>query len=108
MNVAVAGATAGKMLTQAKLLVTKMKGNRRINYANDWKLLTIFIGGNDLCSYCTNPETYSPQNYANNIRQALDFLKSNVPRLFINLMTAPDVLGYANFKSDKTCDILYR
>jgi hypothetical protein len=22
---------------------------------NDWKLIMIFIGGNDLCGYCGNP-----------------------------------------------------
>lgn len=96
------------MLTQAKVLVAKMKGNRQIDFVNDWKLLTIFIGGNDLCSFCLDPEKYSPKNYANNIRQALDFLKSNVPRLFVNLMTAPDVLGYAAFNVYKSCDQLHR
>lgn len=25
-----------------------------VNFENDWKLVTIFIGGKDLCEYCTD------------------------------------------------------
>ena len=26
--------------------------HQKINFKEDWKLITIFIGGNDLCQYC--------------------------------------------------------
>lgn len=25
-----------------------------VNFENDWKLVTIFTGGKDLCEYCTD------------------------------------------------------
>lgn len=25
-----------------------------VDFQNDWKLVTLFIGGNDLCQYCNN------------------------------------------------------
>lgn len=27
---------------------------QRINFQEDWKIITVFIGGNDLCDFCTN------------------------------------------------------
>ena len=34
------------------MLVKKMKDDPRIDFENDWKLITLLIGGNDLCDYC--------------------------------------------------------
>jgi len=61
-----------------------------------------------LCFYCADRVTYSPKSYAKNIRQGLDFLKSNVPRLFINFITAPDVAGSTSFNVYKNCDQSHR
>ena len=39
-------------------LISKMEGydaDGLMDIANDWKMVTIFIGGNDLCRYCNNP-----------------------------------------------------
>ena len=40
------------MLAQATAMVTKMKASTSIDYLNGWKLVTFFIGGNDLCKSC--------------------------------------------------------
>lgn len=26
--------------------------SQEVDFENDWKLVTIFVGGNDLCHYC--------------------------------------------------------
>ena len=39
---------------QARDLVAKMKASRDVDMDHDWKLVTILIGGNDLCQYCEN------------------------------------------------------
>ena len=39
---------------QAELLVKRMKKNPKIDFQNDWKVITIFVGGNDLCRFCYN------------------------------------------------------
>lgn len=38
---------------QADQLIQRFKDDR-IDYNNDWKLITLFVGGNDLCQYCFN------------------------------------------------------
>ncbi|KAM9435049.1 phospholipase B1, membrane-associated-like isoform 1-T1 [Clarias gariepinus] len=86
LNQAVAGAKSIDLLNQAKVLVNRMKTDNRINFDSDWKVITMFIGGNDFCDSCENPLHYSPENFLKRIQLALDFLHSEVPRAIINLV----------------------
>ncbi|KAI1240634.1 Phospholipase B1, partial [Lamprotornis superbus] len=86
-NQAVAGAHAEGVPEQARKLVDLMKNDTRIDFQNDWKLITVFIGGNDLCQFCQDPVHYSPENYTYNIQIALDLLHKEVPRAYVNLVT---------------------
>ncbi|XP_066450548.1 phospholipase B1, membrane-associated [Eleutherodactylus coqui] len=104
LNLAVPGSKADDMLQQAQLLVTRMKEmnlTKTINYAEDWKLLTIFIGGNDLCDICKDPDYYSPEQFVYRIKQALDYLQQEVPRMFVNLVTILDILPLKEFHDNK-------
>ncbi|OWK57760.1 Phospholipase B1, membrane-associated [Lonchura striata] len=87
LNQAVAGARAEDVPEQVRKLVDRMKNDTRIDFQNDWKLITLFIGGNDLCKVCENPARYSPENYTYNIQIALDLLHKEVPRAYVNLAT---------------------
>ena len=42
------------MPDQADDLINKMYNNPLIDWTEDWKVVTLFIGGNDLCGYCNN------------------------------------------------------
>ncbi|MBZ3879106.1 Phospholipase B1, membrane-associated [Sciurus carolinensis] len=86
LNVAVEGARARDMPAQARDLVERMKTSPEINLKKDWKLITLFIGGNDLCHYCENPEEHSTEEYVQHIQQALDILYDELPRAFINVV----------------------
>ncbi|XP_077341490.1 phospholipase B1, membrane-associated [Lithobates pipiens] len=106
LNRAVPGAKADDMLEQSQNLVTAMKrmnSSRKINYAEDWKLLTIFIGGNDLCGICKDPIYHSPEQFVYRIKQALDYLQKEVPRMFVNLVTILDIIPLKEmFDDDRT------
>lgn len=43
------------ILSQAKELVNRLQSDRKMDVDNDWKLITLFIGGNDLCAFCKDP-----------------------------------------------------
>ena len=32
--------------------MNRMKNDETIDFQNDWKVITVFIGGNDLCDFC--------------------------------------------------------
>uniref|UniRef100_A0A8C0UUQ3 Phospholipase B1, membrane-associated n=1 Tax=Cyanistes caeruleus TaxID=156563 RepID=A0A8C0UUQ3_CYACU len=86
-NQAVTGARAKDVPEQVRKLVDRMKNDNRIDFQNDWKLITLFIGGNDLCKFCDNPVQHSPENYTYNLQIALDLLHKEVPRAYVNLVT---------------------
>lgn len=90
-NVAVSGAVSADIPEQAQLFIDAVRADRNIDFANDWKLLTIWIGGNDFCAICNGNAQNQPANQAAYIEEALDLLDSQVPRLFINLVQVIDV-----------------
>ncbi|XP_068433215.1 phospholipase B1, membrane-associated-like [Clinocottus analis] len=86
LNQAVAGAKSWSIPTQVRALVARMKNDPRINFESDWKVITLFIGGNDVCDHCLNSLLYSEENFINNIRDSLDYLHKEVPRALVNLI----------------------
>ncbi|AWP16316.1 putative phospholipase B1 membrane-associated [Scophthalmus maximus] len=102
LNQAVAGAKSGDMVRQVRVLVDKMKEDVRIDFHNDWKVITMFIGGNDLCDFCTDSVIFSPRNVASRIRQALDILHSEVPRAIVNLIELLDIVPLRDLHRDKS------
>ncbi|XP_040586851.1 phospholipase B1, membrane-associated isoform X2 [Mesocricetus auratus] len=92
-NQAVAGAKAEDLVTQAQRLVSLMQADTTINFQEDWKIITVFIGGNDLCASCNDLVHYSPQNFTDNIKKALDILHAQVPRAFVNMVEVIEIIG---------------
>ncbi|KAM9241337.1 phospholipase B1, membrane-associated [Leptosomus discolor] len=104
LNQAVAGALAEDVPAQVRRLVDRMKNDTRINLQTDWKLVTLFIGGNDLCKFCNDPVHYSPENYTYNLQIALDILHREVPRTFVNLVTILSITSLRElYTSKNTC-----
>ncbi|XP_047466154.1 phospholipase B1, membrane-associated [Mugil cephalus] len=102
LNQAVAGAKSGDMPQQVRILVDKMKADPRIDFQNDWKVITLFIGGNDMCDFCTNTLFFSPRNVVGRIRQALDILHKEVPRAIVNLVELLNIVPLRDLHNDKT------
>lgn len=103
-NVAKPGAVSPDMVEQANMLITRMNntlGQTRFN--DEWKLVTFFIGGNDLCDYCNNNVTYSPQRYRDNVKAALDILKERMPRTLVNFVTVLNVAELEDLHQGFTC-----
>ncbi|XP_060042775.1 phospholipase B1, membrane-associated-like isoform X2 [Erinaceus europaeus] len=92
LNRAVSDAKSGDMTNQAKELIRMMQSDPTINFEQDWKLLTLFIGSNDLCHFCEDTQLYSPENFLNNIKATLDLLKEKVPRVLVNLVSPIDIV----------------
>lgn len=102
LNQAVAGAKSGDMVRQVHTLVNKMKNDPRIDFHNDWKVITMFVAGNDICDFCTDSIFFSPSNVVSRIRQALDILHSEVPRAIVNLVELLNIIPLRDLHKDKT------
>ncbi len=48
---------------QARTLVSKITADATIDVANDWKHVTLWIGGNDLCRACDGAVAHEPETY---------------------------------------------
>jgi len=107
LNMADGGATSEAVPEQARDLVERMKTFDGVNFEEDWKLITLFIGGNDLCSFCDDKERYSAENYRDHIQEALDHLHDNVPRAFVNLVTVLDIFIVKRLSGGLVCDALH-
>ena len=64
------------MYGQAVTLVAKLYAEPQISLEDSWKLITIFVGGNDLCWSCTREyeDNVSPEKYYENVKNAVEYL----------------------------------
>ncbi|KAL5006846.1 hypothetical protein ScPMuIL_015652 [Solemya velum] len=107
-NVADPGDTAYEMPAQAHMLVERMKADPTVDFQNDWKLITMFIGGNDLCESCEDDYVrHSAANYKMKLQQTLDILKAEVPRAFVNLVETLDVTPVAALSTGFFCTAVH-
>jgi phospholipase B1 len=96
------------MLTQARLLVHNMRqAKQHIDFDKDWKIITVFVGANDLCDSCADTDFYSPANYVANVRTALDFLHENVPRAFVNLVQVVNITSVREMNRGLFCRLVH-
>ncbi|KAL3873507.1 hypothetical protein ACJMK2_036616 [Sinanodonta woodiana] len=107
LNVAVAGETSSDIPRQAQELIDRMKKEPGVDFENDWKVITVFIGGNDLCDYCKDKETYSAENYVSNIQKGLDILHAQVPRAFVNLVEVLNIAVVRQLNQNLVCNGLH-
>ena len=78
-----------------------------MDFENDWKVVTLWIGANDLFNYCKN-DKYIPEKYIGGIREALDILHKEVPKVFVNLVQAADVTKLSPInQNSKYCRVVH-
>ncbi|XP_041815327.1 phospholipase B1, membrane-associated-like [Chelmon rostratus] len=100
LNQAVTGAKSSDVPAQVRALVTRMKKDPRINFKSDWKLITVFIGGNDICDHCYNSLLHSVENYARHVQDSLDYLHKQVPRALVNLVEPLQIIPLREMHND--------
>jgi len=91
LNVAKSGDRSYHMIDQVHLLYQRIVKDGLCDLQNDWKIITFFIGANDLCIFCEDLNKHSPDNFVSYISETLDFLYENFPRTFVNLVLVLDV-----------------
>ncbi|CAF0768007.1 unnamed protein product [Rotaria sordida] len=112
LNVAKSGDHSFHMPDQARLLMNRMKEEKLCDWDNDWKVITIFVGGNDLCTFCEDSDIkqHTPEQYLRYIRDTIDTLyNAPLPRTFVNLVLVLDVRGIKDLNSGGfVCQTLHK
>lgn len=73
-------------------------------------MITIATGGNDLCSFVClmeNPEML-PEIHRNALIKTLRFLKKNLPRTFVNIVSIPNIDIIVLQKKPELCKLIHR
>jgi phospholipase B1 len=110
LNVAKSGARSYHMVEQADLLLSRLRDEKLCDWNNDWKLVTFFIGGNDLCDFCSDLTKHDPANFVGWVRDTLDKLyNANLPRTLVNLVLVLDIRGVKELKDGNiVCGLLHK
>jgi small subunit ribosomal protein S29e/phospholipase B1 len=64
-----------------------------VNFQDDWKLLTLFIGANNLCGACEGRAESKPAYFQAQLQQVLTQIEQQIPRVFVNLVTIFNISG---------------
>ncbi|KAL4656377.1 phospholipase B1, membrane-associated-like [Arapaima gigas] len=86
LNLAVTGHNTANFSEQTRHLIETFKIYPGLNFAEDWKLVSVLIGMNDVCDYCKNKTLFSADNFVKFMMEALDMLMNEVPRLIVNVV----------------------
>lgn len=89
-NIAEAIARSKDMPQMAMKLVNMLKNDKRVNMEEDWKMINLFIGSNDLCHMCYE-KSYEVflERHREDMVGCLRILRDNIPRCIVNYIALP-------------------
>jgi hypothetical protein len=90
LNAAQSGAQSSVLVREVSYVVQQMKSNPKIDFANDWKSVSVLIGANDGCSICRGNGHYlnitqKADQFEANVRAAIEAVASQIPRTLISI-----------------------
>jgi phospholipase B1 len=92
---------------QLNYLVQQMQANPNIDYANDWKLLTVWIGSNNLCGACRDDLNVSSDYYESQYDALLDAIHQQIPRVFVNVISNVNLTHLAVVAREFDCQVFH-
>jgi len=90
LNRAIPGEESPHLLAQVEDLIQKLKTDGSVNFNEDWKMISVLIGNNDICDFC-NRDNSTVEFFQEKIEAGLDLLHQNVPNAIVNLISLFDV-----------------
>lgn len=87
-NAAKSGSLISDMVSwQLSFLINQINRQPDMDVSQDWKVLSIMIGANDLCASCTYDLSYvSADEYESTLMGTLERIRTSLPRTFVNLI----------------------
>ncbi|XP_044231383.1 phospholipase B1, membrane-associated-like [Thunnus albacares] len=85
-NFAVTGHNTLNVSDQIRHMIDTFKTYPGMNFHEDWKVVTMLIGMNDICDYCKNKTLFSPDNFIRYMTEALDMMMNEIPRAIVNVV----------------------
>ncbi|XP_037818412.1 phospholipase B1, membrane-associated-like isoform X1 [Lucilia sericata] len=94
LNIAEPMIMSRDLVYQSNIFIARLKSDPKVDFKNHWKLLTIFVGNNDICSDMCHHDNMVDflRKHERDLRNAFTLLRDNVPRLVINLLSVPNMV----------------
>ncbi|KAM5129988.1 phospholipase B1, membrane-associated-like [Mantella aurantiaca] len=108
LNLAVTGTNTYIFPEQVRHLIDTLKTLPGINYEEDWKVITIFVGANDLCDYCKNKTLFSVETFSNSLMESLDMMQEELPRSIVNVVQLLQIAKLRQINDNSVGCILQR
>jgi len=87
LNSAQSGAMVSDLVHELSYLVVQLLASPKIDFKEDWKLLTLFIGANDLCGSCTLLGGFlTPNMFETHLTTVLESVRKTIPRVFVQIV----------------------
>ena len=102
-NVAISGALSNELM---KMWIQLKVQWLKFSCYEDWKLLTVMIGANDICQYCLNGYNNTVSTYLFNIEQLFQNIVKDIEYLFVNVVSVFDVGLTADWQH-KSCEVVH-
>ncbi|KAG1048765.1 hypothetical protein G6F55_007152 [Rhizopus delemar] len=113
LNSAITGAKTQDLNQEVERLIHLLNTKEYRQVKDEWKVITLFIGANNVCVLCTPPVTRLPDLsdadiFENNIRLVLERLRTEVGKSFINLVGLFNVSSvYEATRGDSYCEMIW-
>merc|ERR1711871_307361 len=87
LDAAVSGARVEQLKPQVQHLIQKLGSHEYKHVHDKWKLMTIFIGANNICGSCNSShEWISGEWYESHLRDTLEDIRTNIPKVHVQLV----------------------
>jgi phospholipase B1 len=100
-NAALSGAVSGTLGLETKYLLRQVNKHYAVNVTTDWKMLTMFIGTNEVCRYgCEDRDAGmpgTPDDFEQRIMTTLTTIHNKLPRTLVNILLLPDMSQVEQF-----------
>ena len=87
LNVAVSEGQVQDLPAQIDVLVNLLHSKDYSHVLDEWKLLNLFIGANNLCVSCHGSTHGQPDFFETNLIAALTKVRQEIPKVFVNMLT---------------------
>ncbi|KAI8083693.1 hypothetical protein BDF21DRAFT_336998 [Thamnidium elegans] len=88
LNAAQSGAIARDLDHELDYLLERIKFVEGVDYQNDWKMINIQIGSNDMCGACNSSyiNDTTPEVFGSYVEAAVERIRNNIPKVLVNLI----------------------
>lgn len=100
-NAALSGAISRTLGMETRYLLRQVLRHHAVNVTTDWKMLTLFIGTNELCKFSciekSSGEASNADEYEQRIMMTLELIHQRMPRTLVNILLLSDMSQVDHF-----------